>query len=337
VTDRTPLDVSSGPPERWQLPPIAAARRFPDDDRPALAYDHAVTLDGRLAGLLTRILRSLRLVEAMAFQAFPALGLATCGRALVLSEPGRAALLLTGLWLLYLHIFALNDLANVDQDLADPHKGAKTFVARGLSRRTMRLVVWGLGLLAALIFACLPGRSAAVAVGLVAASFLYSHPSLAWKAVPGASSALHVFSGAAHFLAGRTLLGPVDAGSLLLASWCGAVFAAGHLVHEVDDRDADFRASVRTHAVRYGRRTIFAGAFLAFTVSFGGLAILAAARVVATPPWLVLMPYPFLAAAFVSAWHGGLTPGDVQRVRRVYRLLFAGLVFAMAVDFWRRG
>jgi len=301
------------------------------------ACDSAVTRGGRLARLLVRTLRSLRLAEAAALQGFPVLGLATCGRALVLAEPGQAALLLTGLWLVYLHIFALNDLANVDEDLADPRKRAETFVARGLSRPAMRRVVWGLGLAAALVFACLPWRTAAAAAGLVAAGFLYSHPSLAWKCVPGASSALHVLSGAAHFLAGRTLLAPVDAGALLLASWCGVVFAAGHLVHEVRDQEADLRAGVRTHAVRYGRRPVFAVAFFGFTLSFGQLASLAAAHVVASPLWLVLAPYPFLAAAFLSAWRGGLSPVDLRRVRRVYRVLFAALVVAMAIDFWRRG
>jgi 4-hydroxybenzoate polyprenyltransferase len=201
----------------------------------------------------------------------------------------------------------------------------------------MRRVVWGLGLLAALVFACLPWRAAAAAAGLLAAGFLYSHPSFAWKRVPGASSALHVLSGAAHFLAGRTLLAPIDAGSLLLASWCGVVFAAGHLVHEVRDREADLRAGVRTHAVRYGRRPVFAVAFLGFTVSFGQLGALAAAQVIASPPWLVLAPYPFLAAAFRSAWRGGLSPEDLRRVRRAYRALFAALVVAMVVDLWRRG
>ena len=54
-------------------------------------------------------------------------------------------------------------------------------------------------------------------------------------------------------------------------------------------------------------------------------------------PWLVLAPYPFLAAAFLSAWRGGLSPVDLRRVRRVYRVLFAALVVAMAIDFWTRG
>jgi 4-hydroxybenzoate polyprenyltransferase len=331
-----PSGVSSGSPGRPWLPPPAVTRRLPGD-RLAPADDGAVTRVGRLARLLARTLRSLRLTEGAALQAFPVVGLATCGRALVLAELGQAALLLTGLWLVYLHIFAFNDLANVDEDLADPRKRAETFVAHGLSHPAMRRAVSGLGLLAAVVFACLPWRAAAAAAGLVAAGFLYSHPSLAWKRVPGASSALHVLSGAVHFLAGRMLLGPVDASSLLLASWCGVVFAAGHLVHEVRDREADLRAGVRTHAVRYGRRPVFAVAFLGFTVSFGLLGALAAAHVVASPLWLVLAPYPFLAAAFLSAWHGGLTPRDLRRVRGTYRVLFAVLVVTMAIDFWRRG
>ena len=330
-----PSDVAAGSTARSGLPPLAVPR-WRNDDRSKPTADGAVIGVG-LAGLVARTLGSLRLAESAALQAFPVLGLAAGGGALVLAEPGRAGLLLIGLWLVYLHIFALNDLANIDDDLLDPGKRTATFVARGLSRLAMRRVVWGLGLLAALVFACLPARAAAIAALLVAAGFLYSHPSMAWKRVPGASSALHVLSGAAHFLAGRTLLAPVDFGSLLLASWCGVVFAAGHLVHEVQDREADLRAGVPTHAVRFGRRPVFAVAFLAFTASFVWLAFLAAAQVVASPPWLVLVPYPFLLVAFVSAWWGDLSFGALRRVRVVYRFLFAALVVVMAVDLWRRG
>ena len=279
-------------------------------------------------------IRSIRLVETLFLQAFPVLGLLYAGRERILAHPLASAWLLVCLCLLYAHVFALNDWANIEEDVGHPTKASATFLGYGISRQSMRNLAVALGLAALGGVAFLSARTWPYALGLLAAGTLYSHPRLAWKRVPLASSALHLVSGTAHFLVGRALLRPLDAGSLALGSWCGLIFAAGHLIQEVEDHDADRRFGVSTNAVRFGKRRVFVAAFLAFTLSFVLLACLAGTGILPSRLWVLVLLYPPLALLLLQALRRGLGPADVARTRRCYRILFAVLVIALGAGLW---
>jgi 4-hydroxybenzoate polyprenyltransferase len=279
-------------------------------------------------------LRSIRVFEALFLQAFPVLGLLQAGRESILAQPLYSGWLLVCLGLLYAHVFALNDWANIEEDVQHPTRASATFLGRGVSRSSMRNLAIVLGLAALGGLALLSARIWPYALCLLAASTLYSHPRLAWKRVPLASSALHLLSGTAHFLAGRALLRPLDAGSLALGWWCGVIFAAGHLVQEVEDHDADRRSGVMTNAVRFGKRRTFVAAFLAFAFSFVLLACMAGAGILPSPVWGLAVLYPPLALVLLQALRRGLDAAAVARARRRYRALFAVLAIALGACLW---
>jgi len=283
---------------------------------------------------VTSWFRSIRLGDTLILQAFPILGIFYAERDRVADDLIRVALLLGSLSMLFAHIFAFNDLTDLDADAAHPHKASDTFTRR-MSRRSMKALVVALGAASGAGFALLPARTRPFALGLFLASVLYSHPRFAWKRVPLLSSALHLVSGAAHFLIGAVLGGALGAGSLLLAAWCGLVFAAGHLVQEVQDHDADRASGIGTNAVRYGKRRVFVAAFIAFTLSFVYLGALAAAGVIPANLWLLVLAYPPVAYLFVRGWQRGIDVDEVRRIRSGYRILFATVVTILVVGVWR--
>lgn len=281
-------------------------------------------------------LATIRVGESVMLQAFPVLGLLYAGSEPLRADPVAAVLLIFGLAVLYAHIFALNDWANIEEDLRDPRKADRTFRRRGVSDGAMRTLVILLGLGALLAFLFLPARTWPYGLWFLAAGVLYSHPLFAMKRVPLASSAIHLVSGTAHFLIGVSLYRLADRNALLVGLWCGLILAAGHLVQEVEDHAGDRGSEVRTHAVRFGQGPTFLAAFAAFTGSFVYLAALASAAVLPLRvAWLALL-YPPLAYLFWRTWRRGLDPEEVFVLRVGYRLLFAGMILILATALWKR-
>jgi 4-hydroxybenzoate polyprenyltransferase len=272
--------------------------------------------------------------DSLRLQAFPVLGVLYAGSGHLLRDPRSAELLFLGLLLLFAHIFALNDWANVEEDALDPRKAGWTFRSRGVASGTMRNLTLALGVSAVLVLGLLPGRTWPYASWLFAVGVLYSHPLLAVKRIPIVSSAMHVVSGTVHFLIGYVLYRPVEGRALLVALWCGLVLAAGHLVQEVEDHDGDRASSIRTHAVRFGKRRVFIAAFVLFVISFLYLAALAMTSLLPYPVSLLALLCPFLAYAFWLALRRGLESDAVLALRRRYRLLFAGTSMVIAAALW---
>jgi 4-hydroxybenzoate polyprenyltransferase len=277
-------------------------------------------------------LASLRWAESAGLQVLPILGLLYSG------DPGSdrraVALLLAGLFLLLVHSFALNDWANREADAHDPRKADRTARQRRFTPATMRngTLVLGLGALA--LLAVLPSRVWPWSLWLTLAGVLYSHPRLAMKRLPFASSGIHLISGGALFLAGGALFAPVSTGALLVGLWCGLVLAGGHLVQEVQDHEGDMAAAVRTHAVRFGRRRMLVVAFALFAASFTLLAGLVSTSHLPAGAWPALLLFPSLVLAFRAAARRGLHAADVVALRRRYRAIFALVALVLGAALW---
>ncbi len=268
-------------------------------------------------------------------QAFPLLGLLSAGPRLVAESPGRAALAFLTLYLLYLHIFAFNDWANLAHDRLDPRKAARLRPpGSGAPRATPgTIALLAAGAVGGLLL--LPRGVALCAAVLLAASVSYSHPRFLAKARPGVSTAIHVVGGAAHFLAGRLALGAAGVSAAGLALWCGLVLASGHLVQEVQDLEADRAAEVTTHATRFGVRGTLLASLAGFTLSYGLLGVLVASGRLPRAGGLLLLWLP-LPPLFLAALRGPWSVGRFSRLRAFYRVSFALTAAGLAVLLWVR-
>jgi 4-hydroxybenzoate polyprenyltransferase len=268
-----------------------------------------------------RVLRaSVRFDEVLVLQGAPLLGaLFSIGTPRLAMLP-MLALFTAGSCCLVAHVFMLNDWAGMDADRRDPNRARSTF--RVVPRRTLgHLSVVSL-LLALLLLGPFGLRTLAIALAIAGLSALYSlHPYPA-KGVPVLGSLVHLTGGVLHFHLGYSLFGTFGGRSLALSAFFALTFAAGHLMQEVRDHDADLPSGIRTSAVAFGRSAAFLAGLVLFALADAllvGMAI------------LELVPRGFVLAAPLFLLHlgwslqtlgAGLTFESIRRLRRRYRRLY---------------
>lgn len=197
---------------------------------------------------VTRYVSCLRAQEILVLQ-----GSALLGAALALGRPAvehlapLAVLILANVCLVA-HVFVVNDWANLTTDRVDPARAAGVFTARGVAPGEMAGLAGGLLVLSLLLFSALGVSMFGVAVGIATLSALYSLPPFNWKSRPLLSSVAHLAGGALHFLLGYCVAGAIDRRGLVMATFFGLTFAAGHLTQEIRDYHADIRSTIRTNA-----------------------------------------------------------------------------------------
>ena len=276
-----------------------------------------------------RVLRAYRFTEVFLVAGFIFVGsffAASDARSFIGARP---ALFFLASYLVTLSVYAFNSWAGSSDDAANP----RLAIVPG----DRSPVVAAAALIASLaIFLLVERRAAPCAAALFILSALYSYPRYGAKYLPRAGTALHVLGGAVQFQIGWLMFGEIEARSLMLALYFGLILSAGHVNHELIDRDADHAAGIRSGAVRYG----VPGSIrlhIVICVAALTLLIVAALRGMAGPIHLA----PFAVASLlqmVSAVALSLraAPGqaDFLRHRRLYRALYAaaGMVF-LAVKF----
>ncbi|QNP60027.1 UbiA family prenyltransferase [Paenacidovorax monticola] len=241
-------------------------------------------------------------------------------------------LLVIGNVLLVAHVFLLNDWAGVHQDLRDPARTAGVFLHRGVRRSEIGWLLLLLLAASLAIFSQLGRMTLLVALMIAAASALYSAPPAHWKGVPLANSFLHLLGGVLHFLLGYSIFQEVDAKGMEIGLFFAVVFSAGHLVQEVRDHEADLRNGIRTNAVMFGKRRIFATSFLLFTLANALLLVLALTGSVPEALSLVVGLYPLHLYWTLQTWREALTGESVRRLQMRYRWLYAGIGAAMVAS-----
>jgi 4-hydroxybenzoate polyprenyltransferase len=149
------------------------------------------------------------------------------------------------------------------------------------------------------------------------------------RSTPIAASLNHLIGGALHFLLGYTAFHAPDLNGLLLGTFFGLVFAAGHLNQEVRDHEGDLLGGVRTSAVVFGSQSAFIASLCLFSLSYALIVSLAAAGI---------LPGFFLWGALLWSLHvvwslqalrSGLGFETALWMQRRYRLLFAIIGIAM--------
>lgn len=266
-------------------------------------------------------------------------GSALLGATLALGRPAvehlaSLAILTIANVCLVAHVFVVNDWANLTTDRVDPARAASVFTARGVVPGEMAGLAGGLLVLSLLLFSALGSSTFGVALGIAALSALYSLPPFNWKSRPLLSSAAHLAGGALHFLLGYCVAGAIDRRGLVMATFFGLTFAAGHLTQEIRDYRADVRSAIRTNAVSFGRRATFIASLALFALAQLLLFVLAVQGTVPKALAALLLLYPVQLRWSLRTMAEGLTPPAIARLQGRYRALHALIGVAMVAALW---
>ena len=275
-----------------------------------------------------RYLSCLRVPEILLLQGPPLLGLALAVRHPAAGLlPALALLVAAGLCLMA-HVFLLNDWAGITADLADPHKAAGAFTAKGVGRSEIGWLSAVALALALFLFSLLGPIPFCLCLSIAALSALYSLPQFDWKGRPFFGTAAHLAGGTLHFLLGYSVGAALDGRAFAIATFFALTFAAGHLNQELRDYEGDARSGVRTSAVTFRpRRAFFASLFL-FTLAHADLLSMSLRGTLPLPLAGLAALYPIHLFWSFQALAQGLSWSSICRLQARYRALYAiiGLV-----------
>ncbi len=285
---------------------------------------------------LWRLLSCIRFDEVCVLQGAPVIGACFAIINFHAATLLTIAALIAGNLLLVAHVFVLNDWAGAQTDLHDPTRAKQTYLAKGENAERMKFLAWALLILALLVFATIGRASFAIAALIAMLSAIYSLPGLQGKGVPLLNSLLHVLGGTLHFLLGYVALSPISSRSVAIGCYFGLVFAAGHLIHETRDHNADQRNCIRTNAVAFGKRASFLVGTLLFSVAYITLTVMAWRGLV---PFILSLAVALYVIHLCAAWRAlrdGLTYTSVRRLQSTYRNIHVliGIVMLFTVPPW---
>jgi 4-hydroxybenzoate polyprenyltransferase len=276
-----------------------------------------------------RYLSCLRIPDILVLQGSPLLGAAFALRHPQPHELATLATLLVANIFLITHIFMLNDWSGLTTDLADPNKAAGVFTARGVGRGEIAGLTAGLLVLSLLLFSRLGPTTLTLALGIATLSALYSLPQFNWKGRPLLNSLAHLIGGVLHFLLGYSLGHAIDRRGLATATFFALIFAAGHLTQEIRDYHGDIVNAIRTNAVIFGQRRMFAASLVLFTLAQVLFFLLAVTGILPRPLAALVALYAIQLLWSRNTLSEGLTYASVSRLQARYRALYAVIGVAM--------
>jgi len=277
---------------------------------------------------ISAFIKSARFAEVSILLGFPLIGLffAFESASQLVSMP--VFLFILAVFLLFTAIYAFNGLAGIGEDgenarLSDLKNRKPTFVTT---------LAVSLSLSLACFFFIKPGLAIFAVI-----SFLlwcvYSFPKKGFKYRPVLGTLIHFFGQIIHFLMGYAVIKPVDNAGIAASVYFALLFSAGHINHELIDREADEKTGIMTGAVCFGakkwERVSFCLFFAAAVYIFA-----ASLEVYGT----VLYTLPFAAAGSIHTIYKILsfkkTPDQSKFLaeRSFYRILYfvAGILFIAA-------
>ncbi|NPD45541.1 UbiA family prenyltransferase [Lentimicrobium sp. S6] len=215
--------------------------------------------------MFIQVIKIIRFIDSAVFAASPIDGLL-----FFLSEVGlevnlfKLAFSIVAVYLLAVHVFAINDWFDYPRDLKDQNKRSR---ADMVSRKAILIlsVISGFGAFVFLSF--LSYTSVFVGIVLVILSFLYSASwqSYHGKGIPTYSSFLHILGGVFSFQLGVSIFGDISSLSIFIGFIIGFFLAGGHLIQELQDNEGDRINGVGTNVVILGKKTSLNAALIFFT------------------------------------------------------------------------
>jgi 4-hydroxybenzoate polyprenyltransferase len=235
---------------------------------------------------------------------------------------------------LVMYVYCLNSYGGVAHDRGNARLNGNPAVTGEVSPRELVDLAYAGAFVSGLLYSLWFPRCLIPWLLILANWTIYSHPALYAKGKPIAGSLVHFAGGVLQFLLGYAAVRPLDRRAAALGVYFALAFAAGHLNHEVMDFEPDRAAGLRTNAVAFGPRRMFAVAFGIFALAFAYLLVLTIAGWIS---WRYSWPY--LAIFFPHLLlHARATAGEWTGYDRtyqaVYRALFVAAGFALAGAKW---
>lgn len=288
-----------------------------------------VELPHRPAFSLPRLLSAIRFDEVCVLQGAPLLGACFSMGGFTFATLWTVVALVIGNVCLVAHVFLLNDWAGAEGDLRDPHRAARTFLAKRLGRTEVGTLAVGLLAVALLMFSLISATAFVLALAIAGLSALYSFPGINGKGIPVFNSVLHLSGGVLHFLLGYAAFAPLSWQAVAIGCYFGLVFAAGHLTHEARDHDGDLLNGIRTNAVAWGRKECVLASLALFTLAYGLLTALALCRIVPILLAFTALLFPLHLLGTVRALRSELTFEGLRRLQDCYRRIHVVIGLAM--------
>jgi len=276
-------------------------------------------------------IKSARFAEISILLGFPLIGLFFAFESLpqLLSIP--VILFVVAIFLLFTAIYAFNGLAGIGED------GENTRLSDLKNRKSTFIATLAVSLsLSLLFFFMIKFALAVFAVVSFLLWCLYSFPKKGFKYRPVLGTLIHFFGQIIHFLMGYAVIKPIDSAGFAASVYFALLFSAGHINHELIDRDADEKTGIMTGAVYFGAKKWEIVSFCLFFAAT--LYIFAASMAISG---MIVYTYPFIAAGLIHTIYKIIsfkrTPDQSKFLaeRNFYRILYfiAGILFIEAKIF----
>ena len=229
--------------------------------------------------------------------------------------------------------FTFNDLQDVEHDRRSGVKSNRPLVDRSLTIRSAGILTATLAITGIVLLAIgTPWHVLCAGIITLPLSALYSWRRLPLKTIPVFPTLIHLIQGTLVFLLGAWVIAGPDPVFVLIGSYFGLLFAAGHLHHEVLDLEVDRVSGLKTHAVRFGVwPTLWAG-FLLWCLSGAGFSALCLLDLIpAALGWIQLGMFSCYLIGFLVLLKRGFTQERMKFLQKLYRGAYAagGLVMVL--------
>jgi 4-hydroxybenzoate polyprenyltransferase len=286
---------------------------------------------------LQRLFRCIRWADVLILQGAPILGVAFSVGPITPANLTALILFCAASLLLVSHIFAFNDWAELLESISEPDSVAPRPKRADVSSSVLLFFSLFALVVGLVLFLFLSMRLFSLAALIAALGVFYSHPSLNAKSMPIVSTLLHLMGGTLYFLLGYALFSAIDLRGLLVGTFFGVTFAAGHPIQEVRDFEEDRQLGATTNAIVFGLRPNFFAGVVLFTIQYVYLFILAWSGIV--PRFLTVLPvvfFPIHIGWTILTLRQGLSRESITRFQNRYRILYALIGLAMLVSVFNR-
>ena len=276
-------------------------------------------------------IKSARFAEISILLGFPLIGLFFAFESLQQLLSVKVPLFVVATFLLATAVYAFNGLAGIGEDkenarLSDLKSRKSTFIATIAVSLSFSLV----------FFFLIKSELAVSAVVSFLLWCIYSFPKKGFKYRPVLGTLIHFIAQIIHFLMGYTVIKPIDGAGIAASIYFAVLFSAGHINHELIDREADEKTGLRTGAVYFGAKMWEKVSFSMFFAAT--LYIIIASLAVSG---MIFHTFPFVAAGLIHTFYKILSfkkapeQSKFLAERSFYRVLyfFAGTLFILTKIF----
>ncbi len=232
--------------------------------------------------------------------------------------------LITAVYFFCGHVHTFNEYSGFIYDKSDKHKHKSPLISGKISKQEEFFLSFILLIISFIVLYSVKKNFIYLLLLNSLMWLVYSHPKTLIKGIPVAPTMIHFIAAIIHFIYGYLLFpGYSLSNGLLIGSFFGLIFSAGHLNHELKDYENDKSCNFNTSAVTYGKKNIFLASFILLTLSTIYFFIISFKRLI---PNLLYIPlaliYPVYLYFAIQTYKNGINHNNIFNFRTKYRILY---------------